>query len=162
MTQPQFSLRIRALELWAGAELANRATVPIALTPAGDTLLTGSKVAVNALDDARARIAHLGGGGKGTTLFTGRTLSRTVVPQWLASGIGFAPFKGITRPAVLYWGGRRPADLYMNDWVLAKVAEMPNLTYVSVISDALPDDNWTSRTGFVHKAMLQDFADLSS
>ncbi|MBK5206266.1 MAG: CDP-6-deoxy-delta-3,4-glucoseen reductase, partial [Polaromonas sp.] len=38
----------------------------------------------------------------------------------LASGTGFAPikaliehmqFKGITRPAVLYWGGRRPADL---------------------------------------------------
>ena len=46
----------------------------------------------------------------------------------LASGTGFAPikaliehlqFKGITRSAVLYWGGRRPADLYMNDWVLA-------------------------------------------
>ena len=38
----------------------------------------------------------------------------------LASGTGFAPikaviehmqFKGITRPATLYWGGRRPADL---------------------------------------------------
>jgi LysR family transcriptional regulator, hypochlorite-specific transcription factor HypT len=84
VTQPQFSRRIRALELWAGAELVNRASVPIALTPAGDTLLAGSKVAVNALDDARARIAHLGGGGNWTTLFTGRTLSRTVVPQWLA------------------------------------------------------------------------------
>jgi LysR family transcriptional regulator, hypochlorite-specific transcription factor HypT len=84
VTQPQFSRRIRALELWAGAELVNRASVPIALTPAGDTLLSSSKVAVNALDDARARIAHLGGGGNWTTLFTGRTLSRTVVPQWLA------------------------------------------------------------------------------
>ena len=84
VTQPQFSRRIRALELWAGAELVNRASVPIALTPAGDTLLAGSKVAVNALDDARARIARLGGGGNWTTLFTGRTLSRTVVPQWLA------------------------------------------------------------------------------
>jgi len=88
----------------------------------------------------------------------------------LASGTGFAPikaliehmqFKGITRPAVLYWGGRRPADLYMNDWMLAKVAEMPNLRYVPVISDALPEDQWTGRTGLVHKAVLQDFADLS-
>ena len=83
-TQPQFSRRIRALELWAGAELVNRAGVPIALTPAGDTLLSGSKVAVNALADARERIANLGGGGNWTTLFTGRTLSRTVVPHWLA------------------------------------------------------------------------------
>ncbi len=88
----------------------------------------------------------------------------------LASGTGFAPikaiiehmqFKGITRPAVLYWGGRRPADLYMNDWVNSKVAEMPNFTYVPVISDALPEDAWTGRTGFVHSAVLQDFPDMS-
>ena len=84
VTQAKFSRRIRALELWAGAELVNRSSMPIVLTPAGETLLAGSKVAVNALIDARARIAHLGGGGNWTTLFTGRTLSRTVVPQWLA------------------------------------------------------------------------------
>ena len=89
----------------------------------------------------------------------------------LASGTGFAPikamiehmqFKRITRPAVLYWGGRRPPDLYMNDWVMARVAEMPNLRYVPVISDALPIDAWTGRTGFVHKAVLQDVPDLSA
>jgi LysR family transcriptional regulator, hypochlorite-specific transcription factor HypT len=84
VTQPQFSRRIRALELWAGAELVNRASVPISLTPAGDTLLTSSKLAVNALLDARTRIANLQGGGSWTTLFTGRTLSRTVVPLLLA------------------------------------------------------------------------------
>ncbi|MGB4116121.1 MAG: LysR family transcriptional regulator [Polaromonas sp.] len=84
VTQPQFSRRIRALELWAGAELVNRAGVPITLTPAGDTLLTSAKLAVNALLDARTRIANLQGGGNWTTLFTGRTLSRTVVPMLLA------------------------------------------------------------------------------
>lgn len=89
----------------------------------------------------------------------------------LASGTGFAPikaliehmqFKGITRPAVLYWGGRRPADLYMHDWVQAKVAEMSNLKYIPVVSDALPEDQWSGRTGFVHKAVLEDFPDLSA
>lgn len=89
----------------------------------------------------------------------------------LASGTGFAPikaliehmqFKGITRPAVLYWGGRRPQDLYMNDWVLAKLAEMPQLTYLPVISHALPEDGWAGRIGFVHQAVLQDFPDLSA
>ena len=88
----------------------------------------------------------------------------------LASGTGFAPIKAIiehmqlkrsTRPAVLYWGGRRPADLYMHDWVLAKVAELPSLSYVPVVSDALPEDAWTGRTGFVHNAVLQDITDLS-
>jgi CDP-4-dehydro-6-deoxyglucose reductase len=89
----------------------------------------------------------------------------------LASGTGFAPIKAIvehmqhlrlTRPVTLYWGGRRPADLYMHDWVEQKAAEMPNLSYVPVISDALPEDQWHGRTGFVHKAVLQDFPDLSS
>ena len=88
----------------------------------------------------------------------------------LASGTGFAPikaviehlqFKGIQRPATLYWGGRRPADLYLDDWVKAKLAEMPSLKYVPVISNALPEDNWTGRTGFVHKAVMEDFPDLS-
>ena len=84
VTQPQFSRRIRALELWAGAELVNRAGVPLVLTPAGETLLASSRVAVQALTEARERIRRLQGGGNWTTLFTGRTLSRTVVPRWLA------------------------------------------------------------------------------
>ena len=88
----------------------------------------------------------------------------------LASGTGFAPikalieymqFKAITRPATLYWGGRRPEDLYMDDWVRAKLVEMPQLKYVPVISNALPEDDWTGRTGFVHRAVLEDFPDLS-
>ena len=88
----------------------------------------------------------------------------------LASGTGFAPikaiiehmqFKGITREATLYWGGRRPADLYQSAWIEAKLAEMPNLRYVPVVSNALPDDAWTGRTGFVHEAVLQDVPDLS-
>ena len=49
----------------------------------------------------------------------------------------------------------------MDDWVKQQLAEMPNLKYVPVISNALPEDNWTGRTGFVHKAVLEDFPDLS-
>ena len=88
----------------------------------------------------------------------------------LASGTGFAPIKaiiehmqfmGITRDAMLYWGGRRPHDLYLHDWVLARCAEMPHLTYVPVVSDALAEDAWSGRTGFVHQAVLQDLPDLS-
>jgi CDP-4-dehydro-6-deoxyglucose reductase len=62
---------------------------------------------------------------------------------------------------VLYWGGRRPQDLYLDGWVQARLAEMPHLKYVPVISDALAGDGWTGRTGFVHRAVLEDFADLS-
>jgi len=88
----------------------------------------------------------------------------------LASGTGFAPIKAliehmqerqITRPATLFWGGRRPHDLYMDDWVRAQCAVMPTLSYVPVVSDALPEDGWQGRTGFVHQAVLEDIPDLS-
>jgi len=88
----------------------------------------------------------------------------------LASGTGFAPIKAliehmqerqITRPATLFWGGRRPHDLYMDDWVRAQCTVMPHLSYVPVVSDALPEDNWQGRTGFVHQAVLEDIPDLS-
>jgi CDP-4-dehydro-6-deoxyglucose reductase len=88
----------------------------------------------------------------------------------LASGTGFAPIKAliehmqerqITRPATLFWGGRRPHDLYMDEWVRAQCALMPHLSYVPVVSDALPEDNWQGRTGFVHQAVLEDIPDLS-
>lgn len=88
----------------------------------------------------------------------------------LASGTGFAPikaiiehmrFKGIQRPATLYWGGRRPADLYQQGWIEAQLAAMPNLRYVPVVSDALPEDGWIGRTGFVHRAVLEDQPNLA-
>lgn len=89
---------------------------------------------------------------------------------FVASGTGFAPikaiiehmqFKKIMRPAVLYWGGRRPADLYLDAWVRQQLPLMPNLRYVPVVSNALPEDNWTGRTGFVHLAALENIADMS-
>ena len=89
---------------------------------------------------------------------------------FVASGTGFAPIKSIletafrsgnTRPITLYWGGRRPRDLYMNELPAQWAAEHANFNYVPVISDALPEDNWNGRTGFVHRAVMADFPDLS-
>ena len=86
----------------------------------------------------------------------------------LASGTGFAPIKaiiermqhlGLNRPATLYWGCRKTADLYLHDWALNAAATMPNLTYIPVLSE--PDGAWTGRTGFVHQAVMADLPDLS-
>jgi CDP-4-dehydro-6-deoxyglucose reductase, E3 len=89
---------------------------------------------------------------------------------FVASGTGFAPIKaiiehalhdGIDRAMTLYWGGRRPKDLYMNALGEKWAAEHPGFKYVPVISDALPEDHWQGRTGFVHRAVMEDFPDLS-
>jgi CDP-4-dehydro-6-deoxyglucose reductase len=88
----------------------------------------------------------------------------------VASGTGFAPIKAIIehmvhqdikRPVTLYWGGRRPSDLYMHALAENWAATIPNFSYIPVVSDALPEDAWTGRTGFVHKAVMQDFPDLA-
>ena len=84
VTQPQFSRRVRALELWAGADLVNRAAVPLVLTAAGEEFLPVARRAAASLGDVRARIHHAQGGLDWATLATGRTLSRTHVPSWLA------------------------------------------------------------------------------
>lgn len=83
VTQPQFSRRIRALELWAGAELINRAGMPLSLTPAGEELLPVARRTVGNLADTRSRIRQSGHDRDWITLATGRTLSRTIVPPWM-------------------------------------------------------------------------------
>jgi len=90
---------------------------------------------------------------------------------FVASGTGFAPIKAIIesafkheigRPMTLYWGGRRPRDLYLDALARHWAAEYPALfEYISVVSDALPEDQWTGRTGFVHRAVMADIPDLS-
>jgi CDP-4-dehydro-6-deoxyglucose reductase len=136
-------------------------------------------------------IRHLNGGlftdhvfGAGVTVMKEREILRLEGPfgsfflredsqlpiVMLASGTGFAPIKSIVehmvheniaRPITLYWGGRRPSDLYMNEIVEQWASTIPDFTYVPVISDALPEDGWAGRTGFVHRAVMQDFRDLS-
>jgi CDP-4-dehydro-6-deoxyglucose reductase len=87
----------------------------------------------------------------------------------LASGTGFAPIKaivehalhkGIRRPMSLYWGGRVRSDLYLNALAVSW-ASAQHLRYVPVLSEARPEDAWTGRTGFVHRAVMEDGPDLS-
>ena len=88
----------------------------------------------------------------------------------LASGTGFAPikaiiehalFKGISRSITLYWGGRVRGDLYLN--ALAERWQRDHgIRYIPVLSEALPEDRWTGRTGFVHRAVMEDLPDLSA
>ncbi|MFA7436922.1 CDP-6-deoxy-delta-3,4-glucoseen reductase [Castellaniella sp.] len=89
---------------------------------------------------------------------------------FLASGTGFAPIRamiealaegGDARSAVLYWGGRRPADLYQLDVARGWETRWPGFRVVPVVSDAAPDDVWSGRTGWVHSALMADLPDLS-
>lgn len=86
----------------------------------------------------------------------------------LATGTGLAPLKSILEslmdtddcpPVALYWGARSQADLYLHHEVAAWAERFEDFTYVPVLSRA--DASWQGRRGHVHKAALEDFADLS-
>jgi CDP-4-dehydro-6-deoxyglucose reductase len=83
---------------------------------------------------------------------------------FLATGTGIAPVKAMLeelaatpgsgeRPVWVYWGGRKPDDLYCE-------LQFPglNLRYVPVLSQ--PHDGWQGRRGYVQEVALQDHADL--
>jgi CDP-4-dehydro-6-deoxyglucose reductase len=88
----------------------------------------------------------------------------------LASGTGFAPIKaivehafqlGVKREMTLYWGARSLKDIYMAELPETWQKERPNFRFVPVLSEPQPEDGWSGRTGLVHQAVLDDFADLS-
>ena len=90
---------------------------------------------------------------------------------FLASGTGFAPIKAIvehaihkniTRPMTLYWGARKKADIYQWELVQSWVQQLPHFKFVPVLSEALAEDAWDGRTGFVHQAVIADLLDLSN
>ncbi len=89
---------------------------------------------------------------------------------FVASGTGFAPIKsiledafkrGVTRDMVLYWGARRMKDMYLAELPHKWAAGHPNFRFVPVLSEPNPADGWTGRTGFVHRAVMEDFATLA-
>lgn len=86
----------------------------------------------------------------------------------LATGTGIAPVKAIledlaTRPAdaqarslTVYWGGRRPEDLY---WQAPVYDSLPSFRFVPVLSRASED--WHGERGHVQDVLLRDHAYLA-
>lgn len=88
----------------------------------------------------------------------------------LASGTGFSALGAIAeeaiarrdpRPLHLYWGARRPEDLYDLPRAQALAHAHPALRLVPVLSEPPPGAAWTGRTGLVHHAVMEDFATLA-
>ena len=88
----------------------------------------------------------------------------------VGGGTGIAPLLSILRhliregverdgaPISLYWGVRSTRDLYAERDILELASRAPHMRYVPVLSE--PDAAWAGRTGLVHAAVLQDWADV--
>lgn len=89
----------------------------------------------------------------------------------IAGGTGFAPLKSMLRHVFehdahreihLYWGVRRPVDLYEEELVLEWVRSHPRLRFTAVLSAAESAGAPHRRLGWVHEAVLADHPELSA
>ncbi|MDD4965746.1 alpha/beta hydrolase-fold protein [Halothiobacillus sp.] len=88
----------------------------------------------------------------------------------MGGGTGFAPLKGMvehaffigeTRPIRLFWGVRALRDLYLSDLPRQWEKDHPNFKFTPVLSDPLPEDQWTGESGWVHDAVVRACPDMS-
>ena len=83
VTQSAFSRRIRALEDWMGAELVNRDSFPVTLTPEGRSFRETAEEAVRMIHARRAEFRHQKDSGPVIALVALHSLTVTFLPHWL-------------------------------------------------------------------------------
>ncbi|PKG39520.1 NAD(P)H-flavin reductase [Psychromonas sp. Urea-02u-13] len=87
----------------------------------------------------------------------------------MAGGTGFSYVKsileeivakGLTNPVYLYWGVKEYSHFYFEDEASSWAEAHQNIHFHPVIE--LPEAEWQGHQGYVHQAVLNDFADLSA
>jgi CDP-4-dehydro-6-deoxyglucose reductase len=86
----------------------------------------------------------------------------------MAGGTGYAPLKamldhalhsGLDRSVHLFWGARNRAELYALEQAQQYARSSPQIRFDPVLSEPAPEDRWQGATGWVHEALLQQYAD---
>lgn len=85
VTQSALSRRIQSLEAWVGADLVDRSTYPLVLTPAGKMFSVAASEAMRLLNDARATLRVQETSDQVLRVSAGHALSLNFFPGWLAA-----------------------------------------------------------------------------
>ncbi|MEC7585128.1 MAG: NADH:ubiquinone reductase (Na(+)-transporting) subunit F [Planctomycetota bacterium] len=83
---------------------------------------------------------------------------------YIGGGAGMAPLRSHifhlfhtlkTGRKVSYWyGARSKREMFYTEEFEAIEREFPNFSYHVALSEPLPEDNWTSHTGFIHQVVM--------
>ena len=87
--------------------------------------------------------------------------------MFIGGGAGMAPMrshifdqfkvKHTTRKTSFWYGGRSRKELFYMDEFEQLAAEHDNFEFHIALSDALPEDNWTGPTGFIHNVIYEQY-----
>ncbi len=82
---------------------------------------------------------------------------------YVGGGAGMAPMRShiyhlfrtlkTTRKVSFWYGARSKREMFYDDELKAIAKDFPNFNYNVALSDAMPEDNWEGRTGFIHQAL---------
>ena len=86
---------------------------------------------------------------------------------FVGGGAGMAPMRShifdqlkrlATQRKITFWyGARSKREMFYDDEFKQLAEENPNFTYHVALSDALPEDNWTGHTGFIHQVLSDEY-----
>ena len=87
--------------------------------------------------------------------------------MFIGGGAGMAPMrshifdqfkvKQTQRKTTFWYGGRSLKELFYIDEFEQIAAEHDNFSFHIALSDALPKDNWTGPTGFIHNVIYEEY-----
>jgi Na+-transporting NADH:ubiquinone oxidoreductase subunit F len=63
-----------------------------------------------------------------------------------------------TKRKMTYWyGARSKREMFYDDEFKTLAKENENFTYEVALSDPMPEDKWTGKTGFIHLSLLENY-----
>ncbi|MFA6712870.1 MAG: NADH:ubiquinone reductase (Na(+)-transporting) subunit F [Bacteroidales bacterium] len=86
---------------------------------------------------------------------------------FIGGGAGMAPMRShifhlfktekTKRKVTFYYGARSLREIFYEEDFREIEREFPNFKFVIALSDALPSDNWTGPTGFIHQVLYDTY-----
>ncbi len=87
--------------------------------------------------------------------------------MFIGGGAGMAPMRShifhlfhtlkTGRKATFWYGARSVKEIFYKEQFEAIEEKFPNFKFTIALSDALPEDNWTGPTGFIHQVIHDEY-----
>ncbi len=87
--------------------------------------------------------------------------------MFIGGGAGMAPMrshifdlfltKKWDKKATFWYGARSLREMFYKEDYDHIAENFPNFSYTVALSDALPEDNWTGKTGFIHQVIYDEY-----
>ncbi|MBN1113068.1 MAG: NADH:ubiquinone reductase (Na(+)-transporting) subunit F [Bacteroidales bacterium] len=87
--------------------------------------------------------------------------------MFIGGGAGMAPMRShifdqfltqhTDRKATFWYGARSKREVFYEDHFQKIQDENPNFSFEIALSEPLPEDNWTGKTGFIHNVIYEEY-----